>query len=135
MTDSAPQLTYTVTAHRIDVHGSTAQCKEATLILDTDLAGRLDAFNPAELLLAAVAACMLKSIERLAPMLQFTLRGVSVSLTGESRTSRRGSNRSPTRFASTPRSQTSGSHCCTRTCASTGRSPTPCHRAQRWTPR
>ena len=82
MLDSAPQLTCTVTAHRVDAHGSTAQCKEATLILDTDLAGRLDAFNPAELLLAVVAACMLKSIERLAPMLQFTLRGVSVSLTG-----------------------------------------------------
>lgn len=82
MTDSAPQLTYTVTAQRIDAHGSVAQCKEATLVLDTDLAGRLDAFNPAELLLAAIAACMVKSIERLAPMLQFTLHGVSVSLTG-----------------------------------------------------
>lgn len=82
MTDAAPKLTYAVAAHRVDAHGSMATCKDATIILDTDLAGRVDAFNPAELLLAAVAACMLKSIERLAPMLQFSLRGVSVSLTG-----------------------------------------------------
>ncbi len=82
MPDTAPPLTYMVAAHRVDAHGSIAECKEATLILDTDLAGRVDAFNPAELLLAAVAACMLKSIERLAPMLQFSLSSVSVSLTG-----------------------------------------------------
>lgn len=82
MPDGPPKLTYTVDARRIDAHGSAAACKDATITLDTDLAGRVDAFNPAELLLAAVGACMLKSIERLAPMLQFTLQGVSVTLTG-----------------------------------------------------
>jgi uncharacterized OsmC-like protein len=51
-------------------------------VLDTDLAGRTDAFNPAELLLAAVAACMLKSIERMTPMIQFALRGVEAELHG-----------------------------------------------------
>jgi hypothetical protein len=30
--------------------------------------GACDAFNPAELLLVAVAACMIKGIERVAPM-------------------------------------------------------------------
>lgn len=73
-------LEYRVTARRIDSHGSAATCKEAELVLDTDVAGRRDAFNPAELLLAAVAACMIKGIERVTPILNFGLRGVEVSL-------------------------------------------------------
>jgi uncharacterized OsmC-like protein len=44
------------------------------------VAGRRDAFNPAELLLAATAACMIKGIERVAPMLKFILRGVEVRM-------------------------------------------------------
>jgi uncharacterized OsmC-like protein len=38
--------------------------------------GRADAFNPAELLLAAIAACMIKGIERIAPINHFAYRGV-----------------------------------------------------------
>jgi uncharacterized OsmC-like protein len=75
-------LEYVVDAHRTDAHGSTARCKEAEIVLDTDLAGRSDAFNPAELLLAALAACMLKGIERVAPMIHFQYRGVEVHLHG-----------------------------------------------------
>jgi uncharacterized OsmC-like protein len=75
-------LDYSVTAHRIDSHGAEAQTKSATIALDTDLSGRPDAFNPAELLLAAVAACMIKGIERVMPMLNFTLQGVEVKLHG-----------------------------------------------------
>lgn len=78
---SAP-LEYRVSARRVDAHGSVASAKQAELLLDTDLAGRLDAFNPAELLLAAVAACMLKGIERVMPMIHFRLRGVEISLHG-----------------------------------------------------
>jgi uncharacterized OsmC-like protein len=63
-------LTYDVTARRVDSHGSLAKTKDAEIALDTDLAGRRDAFNPAELLLAAVAACMIKGIERVTPMIQ-----------------------------------------------------------------
>ena len=55
---------------------------DAKLTLDTDVNGRLDAFNPAELLLAAIAACMIKGIERMIPMLKFQLRGVEVKLHG-----------------------------------------------------
>ena len=77
-----PLLEYTVTAERVDAHGSVARCKSAVVPLDTDLAGSTDAFNPAELLLAALAACMLKGIERVAPMLQFTLRGARVHVHG-----------------------------------------------------
>jgi uncharacterized OsmC-like protein len=71
-------MEFTVTAKRIDAHGSLARCKDAELSIDTDLAGRRDALNPAELLLAALAACMLKGIERVTPMLRFSLRGVSI---------------------------------------------------------
>lgn len=73
---------YHVEAYRVDAHGSLARTKEAEVTLDTDLDGRTDAFNPAELLLAAVAACMIKGIERVTPILQFELRGVTVKLDG-----------------------------------------------------
>ena len=76
-------LTYAVRARRIDGHGSVATTKAAEIVLDTDVQGRDDAFNPAELLLAAVAACMIKGIERVTPLLQFHLRGVEVSLKAE----------------------------------------------------
>ncbi|HEY0919878.1 OsmC family protein [Devosia sp.] len=75
-------LQYDVTARRIDAHGSTAATKQAQIALDTDPGGRQDAFNPAELLLAALAACMLKGIERVTPMLRFELRGIEVSVRG-----------------------------------------------------
>jgi uncharacterized OsmC-like protein len=75
-------LEYRVSARRIDSHGSEATTKNATVVLDTDVNGRPDAFNPAELLLAAVAACMIKGIERVAPILKFEFRGVEVKLHG-----------------------------------------------------
>ena len=73
---------YGVSAQRVDAHGSLAFCKEAQIMLDSDVDGRVDAFNPAELLLAALAGCMIKGIERVAPMLNFQLRGVEVVLRG-----------------------------------------------------
>jgi uncharacterized OsmC-like protein len=73
---------FDVAASWVDAHGSTATCKDAAIVLDTDMAGRLDAFNPAELLLAALAACMIKGIERVKPLLKFQLRGVEVRLHG-----------------------------------------------------
>ena len=76
-------LEYQVNAHRVDANGSLATTKAAKVVLDTALAGRPDAFNPAELLLAAIAACMIKSIERVTPMLNFRLRGVEVRLHGQ----------------------------------------------------
>lgn len=73
-------MEYQVTAERVDAHGGLARAKDASLILDTDVAGRRDAFNPAELFLAAIAACMIKGIERVTPLLKFELRGVQVRL-------------------------------------------------------
>lgn len=73
-------MEYRVTARRIDGHGSLATAKETTVTLDTDPAGRRDAMNPVELLLSALAACMLKGIERMIPMLHFRLEGAEVTL-------------------------------------------------------
>lgn len=79
---NAPKMVFHVSAQRRDAQGSSAQCKQASLEIDTCLAGRSDAFNPAELLLAALAACMIKGIERVTPILKFELRGLSVTLEG-----------------------------------------------------
>lgn len=73
-------LEYHVTARRLDGHGSLVTAKEATLIADTDPAGRVDALNPAELLLAALSACIIKGAERVLPVLGFALRGLEVRL-------------------------------------------------------
>jgi uncharacterized OsmC-like protein len=73
-------MDYLVHARRVDAHGSLAVAKEAEITLDTDLGGRRDAMNPVELLLAVLAACMLKGIERVMPMLQFPLDGAAVRL-------------------------------------------------------
>jgi len=68
--DKVNKMSFHVSAKRIDAHGSQAYCKEGEITLDTDLQGRTDAFNPAELLLAALAACMIKGIERVTPNTQ-----------------------------------------------------------------
>ncbi len=75
-------LEYRVEARRVDAHESLARCKDAEVRLDTDVNGSRDAFNPAEMLLAALAACMIKGIERAAPLLKFGFRGVEVRLHG-----------------------------------------------------
>lgn len=76
-------LEYRVTARRVDANGSEAFAKETRIALDTDIHGRQDAFNPAELLLASIAACMIKGAERVAPMIHFDLSGVEVRLHGQ----------------------------------------------------
>jgi uncharacterized OsmC-like protein len=81
-TSGVPMSEYAVTARRVDVGGGHASCKNAQILLDTALPGRADAFNPAELFLAAIAACMIKGIERITPMLKFRLQGAAVRLVG-----------------------------------------------------
>ncbi|MEX0827604.1 MAG: OsmC family protein [Haliea sp.] len=82
MNDNSQKMTFDVSARRINSQGSEAKCKEASITLDTDMNGRKDAFNPAELLLTALAACMIKGIERVTPILKFELRGVDIRLHG-----------------------------------------------------
>ena len=79
---NAQKMTFHVESRRIDEHGGVSRCKNAEIALDTDLAGNPDAFNPAELLLAALSACMIKGIERVTPMLKFSLRHVEVRIDG-----------------------------------------------------
>lgn len=74
---------YSVTAKRLDDAGFEAAAGDAHIILDTGMAGRPDAFNSAELLLASLAACMIKGAERVAPMIKFDLRGFAVSVHGQ----------------------------------------------------
>lgn len=82
MNAPASKLSFSIAARRVDAHGSVASCKAASISLDTDLAGNTSAFNPAELLLAALAACIIKGIERSAPMLGFRFTGVTVTVHG-----------------------------------------------------
>jgi uncharacterized OsmC-like protein len=82
MTDNPPKMRARVESHRVDAHGSLSRCQDAEIALATDMAGNADAFNPAALLLAALSACMIKSIERVAPILKFQLRGVEVVVDG-----------------------------------------------------
>ena len=77
-----PKLEFDVTAQRLSARASQATCKSATIALDTDMAGNLNAFNLAELLLAALAACMIKGIERVVPILKFELRSIEVRIHG-----------------------------------------------------
>jgi len=82
MTETGSTMTFHVATQSNGAHGSVAHCKSAELTLDTDLAGRSDAFNPAELLLAALSACIIKGIARVQPLLKFELRGVEVRVDG-----------------------------------------------------
>lgn len=77
-----PKLAFDVVSVRLSAHASESRCKQATIALDTDLAGNPNAFNPAELLLAALSACMIKGIERVTPILKFELKGVEVRVHG-----------------------------------------------------
>jgi hypothetical protein len=63
-------LDYRVSARRVDSR-QPGDDQERYDTLDTDVSGRPDAFNPAELFLAAIAASMIKGIDRVTPMLKF----------------------------------------------------------------
>lgn len=74
-------MTFEVTANRIDDRGSLVSAKQSELVIDTGMAGRPDALNPVELLLAALSACIIKGIERVAPTLGLDYDSVRVALT------------------------------------------------------
>lgn len=80
--DQGSKMKFQVESVRVNEHGSLARCKSAEIRLDTDMAGNPDAFNPAELLLASITACMIKGIERVTPILKFSLEGVTVKIQG-----------------------------------------------------
>ncbi len=76
-------MRYELRAWRLDGTGSRASAHGAEVALGTDLDNRPGALNPVELLLAALAACMIKGAERVAPMLDFAFDGVEVRLQAE----------------------------------------------------
>lgn len=82
MSDTPTKMCFHVESMRIDSHEGLSLCKSARISLDTDMAGNPEAFNPAELLLAALSACMIKGIERVVPILKFEMRGVKVIVDG-----------------------------------------------------
>ena len=82
MTANDTKMRFSVTAERLDAQGSVAHTKRAGIALDTDVRGRPDAFNPVELLLAALAACIIKGIEHVTPIIEFQARGVTVNVRG-----------------------------------------------------
>jgi uncharacterized OsmC-like protein len=75
-------LEYSVSPSRMDAHGNLAKAKDATTSLDTHIAGRINAFNTADMLLVATAACMKKGIKGAMPMIDFKLWGLDVGLPG-----------------------------------------------------
>lgn len=75
-------MKFHVTSKWVDNRSSVSHCKNAEISLDTALDGNPDAFNPAELLLGALSACMIKGIMRVSPMLDFKLTGIEVVVSG-----------------------------------------------------
>lgn len=75
-------MNFRVTSKWVDHRSSVSHCKNAEILLDTALDGNQDAFNPAELLLGALSACMIKGIMRAVPLLEFKLSGIEIAITG-----------------------------------------------------
>ncbi|EOQ97495.1 OsmC-like protein [Leptospira wolbachii serovar Codice str. CDC] len=82
MTNAKPKMSFHVETSRVDSHSSVSLCKSAEIVLDTDMAGNPNAFNPAELLLSALSACIIKGVERVTPILHFQLKGIQVIVDG-----------------------------------------------------
>jgi uncharacterized OsmC-like protein len=76
-------MRYQVTARRLDATGSIATSHGAEVHLGTDLAGQPGAMNPVELLLSALAACMIKGVERVTPTLKFQFDSIDLRLEAE----------------------------------------------------
>ncbi len=76
-------LTYTVEAERIAPGISVARTREAAIQFDSSPGLADDRFGPADLLGAALAACLLKNVERFAALLPFRYEAASVRVTLE----------------------------------------------------
>ena len=82
-------MKFHVTSKWVDSRSSASYCKNAEHSLDTTLDGNQKAFNPAEPLLGALSACMIKGILRAAPILDFRLTGIEVVVSGVRQETRR----------------------------------------------
>lgn len=75
-------LEYDVQAEQVVANVSTAHTKRAQLFFDSSPGQSELLFNPAELLLSAFAACLLKNVERMAQMLRFTYQKAAIHVHG-----------------------------------------------------
>ncbi len=75
-------LHYSVHASRLAPHIGMARAKQAQVFFDVSPEQSDDLLNPAELLLSSLAACMLKNIERLSPVLRFSYTAVALDIEG-----------------------------------------------------
>jgi len=75
-------LTYDVQAEQILPHVSTSRAKRAQIYFDSSPGQSEHLMNPAELLLSAFAACIIKNIERFADILHYSYNDVTVRVHG-----------------------------------------------------
>lgn len=73
-------MAFSLHAVRQGANGTLAHAQDATVELDTSMAGRPDALNPVELLLASLSACIVKGVERVAPTIGFTFTAMDISM-------------------------------------------------------
>jgi uncharacterized OsmC-like protein len=75
-------LHYRVHASRLAPHVGMARAKQAQVFFDVSPDQSDDLLNPAEMLLSSLAACMLKNVERLSPVLRFSYTAVTLDIEG-----------------------------------------------------
>lgn len=76
-------LTYEVIARVVGPGLSRAECKQASIEFDTSAGQSETHMGPAELLVSAFAACVLKNVERFSGILPFSYQGASIRVTAE----------------------------------------------------
>ncbi len=75
-------LEYDVSAEQVIPNISTARAKRAQLYFDSSPQQSTHLMNPAELLLSAFAACLLKNVERFAEKLRFSYQRAGIHVHG-----------------------------------------------------
>lgn len=82
---SGPLLTYTVKAHVVEpgVSRGAIGGKTAEISFDTSAGQRESLPGPADLLVTAFAACVLKNVERMSRLQPFSYSGASIEVTAE----------------------------------------------------
>lgn len=75
-------LEYEVIAEQVVRNISTARAKRAQIYFDSSPGQSEHLLNPAELLLSAFAACLLKNVERLSPVLRLSYERATVRVLG-----------------------------------------------------
>lgn len=75
-------LTYHVAAEQVIENVATARAKHAQIYFDSSPGQNEHLMNPAELLLSAFAACMLKNVERFAEILHFSYQRAAITVDG-----------------------------------------------------